>query len=94
MFLVVRELTDAVIHLRRELYDINSTKHEPSEVKEHLNSLEHSFKRNWRSAVQSDKTLPLDHKKIKISDTEKSNIYDLLKIENHHLQSYFQNDGV
>lgn len=91
-FLIMRNLTDAVIHLRREVYNVNKVKHKPEEVDTHLNSIENSFKRTWRMAVQSDKPQPPPDKKFKFSDKDKSDLYKHLQIEEHHLEKYLQQD--
>lgn len=87
-FFMMRELTDAVIHLRKEIYNINPVKHKSKDVKEHLNTLENSFKRTWRTAAQStgqSDTLSL------LSEVEKSQLKTLLKdLKDEHLNIYLK----
>lgn len=73
-YLIERDLTDAIIEIRREMFNLREKKYTLSEIKTRLNTMEGSFKRTWRTAVHADEGQQLN-------ETEKKQIAKLLGIK-------------
>lgn len=86
-YLQLRELTDVVINLRREINGLHKTKRGPENVRKHLNNIEESHKRSWRNAVQ-DGAAP----QKPFTAIEKKQLTELLKIESQQLESFLAED--
>lgn len=85
-YLVRREITDASIHLRREIHNLHKKKYKPADIETHLNSVEHSFKRSWREALQNESA-----EKRSYSVQDKHQISSHAGILEGHLDLYLDN---
>lgn len=84
-FVMQRELTDAVINLRKEIHNLHKTKANPASVSKQLNNIEDSFKRNWRSAVLDE-----GKKQMTFDDTEKTQFKTHFAIDRDIIDSYLE----